>query len=322
MRTVMRDELDAYLRAIAGRTPASNFLELRYRVGEHALASHFERAHDRDAIAAAIARRARSSDVYIGCAPRCRRAGTKDAVAEVWTLWVECDGAAAADAVRRYVPEPAIIIGSGSGPNVHAYWPLRAPMAPREAERANLRLARAIGADRACFDATRILRPPGTWNHKHQPPAPVLPLRLRASQTFDAPDVVAHAPDLDHDRLARRWGDRPARKLVGDPLLQLLPAIYVSELLGVEARAGRKVHCPFHSDRHPSLHVYPTPERGWCCFSCGRAGSIYDLASALWGVQTRGREFRQLRRMLRERFAADLRLEPHARELRDPHALG
>ena len=25
---------------------------------------------------------------------------------------------------------------------------------------------------------------------------------------------------------------------------------------------------PFHNDDRPSLHVYPTGDRGWCCFSC------------------------------------------------------
>ena len=35
---------------------------------------------------------------------------------------------------------------------------------PFEAEAANLRLAVAIGADLACFDASRILRPPHTWD--------------------------------------------------------------------------------------------------------------------------------------------------------------
>ncbi len=62
------------------------------------------------------------------------------------------------------------------------------------------------------------------------------------------------------------------------------------------------MHCPFHSDVHPSLHVYPAADRGWCCFSCGRGGSIYDLAAALWGMGTRGKEFLELKRLLRERF--------------------
>jgi hypothetical protein len=29
--------------------------------------------------------------------------------------------------------------------------------------------------------------------------------------------------------------------------------------------------------------VWPEPERGWCCFGCGRAGGIYDLAALIDG---------------------------------------
>jgi hypothetical protein len=320
-RTVMRAELDAYLCALAGGTPSSSFLELRHRVTADALASEFIGAHDRDAIAASIARRASATDVYIGCAPRLRRSGTKHDIAHVWALWAECDGAAAAEAAMTYVPRPAIVIASGSGPNVHAYWPLRNPLSSQQAECANLRLAHAIGADRACFDATRILRPPGTWNHKRQPPTPVLPLRLEAGQTFDADDVLAHAPVVHDDRLRARWLDRPARDVTGDALLRLAPDVYVARLLGVIARPGRKVTCPFHTDRRPSLHVYPTAQQGWSCFSCGRGGSIYDLAAALWGMRTRGREFLQLRRLLLEHFAADLERPVPQRGIEDHHAL-
>ena len=62
----------------------------------------------------------------------------------------------------------------------------------------------------------------------------------------------------------------------------------------------RKVSCPFHDDRTPSLHAYGRG-LGWRCFGCGACGSIFDLA-ALWGLRTRGRDFRELRRRLAETF--------------------
>ena len=41
--------------------------------------------------------------------------------------------------------------------------------------------------------------------------------------------------------------------------------------------------CPFHDDRHASLHVYETAERGWYCFgACRNGGTIYDLAAPLY----------------------------------------
>ena len=70
------------------------------------------------------------------------------------------------------------MIASGTGSNCHAYWPLTEPLAADEVERANRRLAHALGADPASADAARILRVPATYSHKHQPPTPVEALRL------------------------------------------------------------------------------------------------------------------------------------------------
>ena len=53
------------------------------------------------------------------------------------------------------------------------------------------------------------------------------------------------------------------------------------------------------------LHVYATAERGWCCYSCGRGGSIYDLAAALWGLGTRGADFKLVRQRLTDLFELD-----------------
>jgi CHC2 zinc finger len=287
------DDLDAYLMALAGASPASAFIEIRHRVGEQSMVGEFHPAHDRAALTSAICRRARHTDVYVGCAPRTRRSGTKNDIAELWVVWAECDGVEAARAARAYEPAPAIVVASGSGSNVHAYWPLKQPLSPLDAEVVNPRLAYAIAADRVCFDAARILRPPGTWNHKHDPPSPVRALRLERDVAFSVSEVVAHAA-------------RAERDVAGDPLLRIPPAVYTSELLGVPARPGRKVHCPFHDDAYASLHVYPTAARGWSCFSCGRGGSIYDLAAGVWRLRPRGREFLELRRLLTERFSREL----------------
>ena len=164
-------------------------------------------------------------------------------------MWAECDGIEAARAARAYEPTPAIVVASGSGSNVHAYWPLKQPLSPPDAEVVNLRLAYAIGADRVCFDAARILRPPGTWNHKHSPPTPVRALRLERDVAFSVARRRGSTPrQIEIERVERRWTGRVDRDIGGDPLLRIPPAVYVSELLGVPARPGRKVHCPFHDD--------------------------------------------------------------------------
>ena len=296
----------AHLRVVAGDAASGAYLEMRFRAAGTAMACEFFAVGDRQALLDAINRRSRKTDVYVGCAPRSRRAGTKDAVAEVWTLWAECDGASAAAAAREFMPRPAMIVASGSGPNIHAYWPLRHPIAPQDAERANLRLASAIGADANCFDASRILRPPGTWNHKSAPPHRVALVEHRLAVRFDIDEVVAGLRHVDVEPVDRRWRQGASRRQVSDPLLRIAPPVYVRRLLGVSSVAGRKVRCPFHDDERPSLHVYRSPERGWHCYSCRRGGSIYDLAAEAWGMGTRGRAFIELRRRLMEEFAVEL----------------
>lgn len=286
-----------YLAVLAEDAPPSAFIEIRYRAREQSFVPEFFSIGDLDSAAASIIGRGRSTDVYVGCVPRSRRAGTKDAIVESQLLWAECDGADAVRAAMRWNPPPAMVVASGSGPNIHAYWPLARTLSPRDAETANLRLARAIGADAACFDVGRILRPPATWNHKQRPPRPVALLRLEPRR-FEPEDVLAAAPELKHDAIDRRWDPRPSRRAVDDPLMRVPPAVYVEALLGRRPGRDRKVVCPFHDDACPSLHVYASAERGWTCFSCRRGGSIYDLAAELWGMRTRGRDFVQLRKRL------------------------
>ena len=297
--------LRSYLALLAGGAPSSQFLEIRYRVREQQLASDFHPVHHREALIAEIRDRGSRTDVYIGCAPRVRRSGTKDAVAQVWTLWAECDGEEAANRLRRFRPQPALIVASGSGSNCHAYWPLLAPLTPRRAELANLRLVNALGADRNCFDAGRILRPPGTWNYKHEPPHPVGVLRLHSNLRFVAEEVVAHLPRIDDGLVQRRW-DAGARSVRDDPLLAVPPRLYVADLVGRRPGRDGKVTCPFHDDSHASLHAYPTGARGWFCFSCRRGGTIYDLAAAVWNIEPRGRGFIELRSRLLERYAREI----------------
>ena len=137
----------------------------------------------------------RRTDVYVGCAPRTRRHGGRDAVARAFVLWADCDGE---DAVARAGALRAGAVDRdrvGHRRNCHAYWPLTEPLAADEIERANRRLAHALGADPASADAARILRVPGTLSHKHQPPTPVEAIRLDTERRLSAADVVGALPD-------------------------------------------------------------------------------------------------------------------------------
>jgi hypothetical protein len=123
-------------------------------------------------------------------------------------------------------------------------------------ESANRRLAHLLGGDPACTDAARILRPAGTLNYKHAPPAAV--------------ELVGYAPDLVYPLDALTEGlhdpadDEPARRTpvvhslnayreaaaAGQDLhhrLRGLPtSYYVERLTGQTPGRDGKVRCPFH----------------------------------------------------------------------------
>ncbi|UTI64876.1 DNA-primase RepB domain-containing protein [Paraconexibacter antarcticus] len=291
-----------FLSVLAGRGSAGQLLELRYRLED---GQRMGQVFDRPSRARGLATRAialgRRTDVYVGCAPRTRRHGGRDAVRHAHVLWADCDGTGAVDALRAFDPAPAIVIASGTGSNCHAYWPLTEPIARDEVERGNRRLAHALGADPASADAARILRVPATWSHKHQPPTRVDALAFDTDRRVAAADVVgglADPPGPLAPATVARDGD--------DPLQSIAPDVYVRRLLGVQVPRHRKVRCPFHEDRHPSLHVYATPERGWYCYGrCRRGGTIYDLAAPLYGYATTGEQFLKLRTELRRLFGLD-----------------
>lgn len=122
----------------------------------------------------------------------------------------------------------------------------------------------------------------------------------------------------DADALAgfgpvRRERTLPSRRRVGpladakargdDPLLRIPAAEYVPALAGVEVR-GTMARCPLpdHEDSTPSCHL---TEELFFCHGCARGGSIYSLAGALWGLDTRGRDFLEIReRLSRELLGA------------------
>jgi len=245
-----------------------------------------------------IGRLGRSADTYIAAAPRRRRHGGREAIERVHVLYVDCDSEAAIEALERFSPPPAIVVGSGSGR--HAYWPLWPPASPDEAERANRRIAHALEADLAATDAARILRPPGTFNFKSGEPVPVTVKRL-VIEVSTLEEVAGHLPDPEPNRPAPRRLTPPLVARGDDPLLAIVPPMYVELLTGREVGRDGKARCPFHADggeRTPSLHAYPTPEEGWTCFGGCGGGSIIDLGALLYGIQPRGRGYHEVRRRL------------------------
>lgn len=105
-------------------------------------------------------------DLYFGPALRrdSNHGGTKDNVLASRTLWADIDRE---EPFESTLP-PSVLVWTGHG--WHAYWLLNSWIGDLDLiENANRSLAVDVGAD-YCWNANRLLRVPGTFNHKSKPP--------------------------------------------------------------------------------------------------------------------------------------------------------
>ncbi len=287
------NETTLYLAMLAGND-RTGFLEARWRKPEGGMGQCFHRTPKLRSLAEFIIDLGKRTDVYVGCGPRTHRKGGGNAVPRLFVLFVDCDSPEAIAALEQFEPRPTVIVHSGRGR--HAYWQLSAPLGAEDIRRGNRRLAHHLGADMVATDPARILRPPGTLNHKSSP-VPVVCEHLDVT-AHNPLDVAGHLPDPSQPKR-----ERTAVTSIGntdDPLRAIPASIYVEALADLEVGRDGKACCPFHNDRTPSLHAYSTAERGWTCFGCGRGGSIIDFAAALWKIAPRGSGYHEIRRRLME----------------------
>jgi hypothetical protein len=151
-------------------------------------------------------------DVFFGVLPRHQDDGSAaSCVKETYVLWADVDAKAhggeklaAFLALGQARLAPSILVDSGNG--LHCYWLLGDPVPFQQAQAAMKGLAKAIGGDHV-YDAARILRLPGTHNHKSDPPKPVRLLVFKPAQTYRFSDFsdyieVEEPSGYDHD-----WGE-------------------------------------------------------------------------------------------------------------------
>src|SRR5215203_3697777 len=136
--TTRHETATQFLAALAGTAGRGELLELRYRLDDgQRMGQVFDRPSRLRGLATRAIALGRRTDVYVGCAPRTRRHGGRDAVKRAFVLWADCDGDDAVAAPEDFEPAASIVIASGTGSNCHAYWPLTKPLARDELERAN-----------------------------------------------------------------------------------------------------------------------------------------------------------------------------------------
>jgi hypothetical protein len=194
-----------------------------------------------------------------------------------------------------------MVVASGTDGHVHSFWELHQPVAAALLPDVNRRLARELGGDLASVDATRILRPPLSLNHKHSPPAAVTLVELDRSRRYELADLVDSCRTVPAHTTSPGTPQRVVRAEPEDWLLRIPTADYVKRLTGREPSRSGKVRCPFHEpDSTPSLHCYP--DGTWFCFGCRAGGSIFDFGARVWRMGTRGRDFIELRARLVAEF--------------------
>jgi hypothetical protein len=104
-------------------------------------------------------------EVYFGPALYLEKSSQKKDVKGSTVLWAELDGHIPENLGE--IPEPTIRVRSSSSEgHEHWYWKLDTVLSVPEIERINRVLALALEADISGWDATQVLRPPTTHNHK------------------------------------------------------------------------------------------------------------------------------------------------------------
>ena len=116
----------------------------------------------------------KSTNSFYGVALRNGNNGTKEGILEIPALWVDLDGSPLKK-VSESPWKPSAVIQT-SPEKFHIYWKFREAASKEETAKVEnylRRLAAYFGGDPAATDASRILRVPGTLNHKNSPPFPV-----------------------------------------------------------------------------------------------------------------------------------------------------
>lgn len=117
-------------------------------------------------------------NIYVGVATRKYGKGSKKDIIEIPAVWVDLDfkdikEEEAEKRLDEFKLGPSMIVRSGRG--LHLYWILKNPATREDIERVediNRRLVNHFGGDRASVEAAHLLRLPGTYNQRYNPPKP------------------------------------------------------------------------------------------------------------------------------------------------------
>ncbi len=257
----MNGDTTTMLATLHADSAEAEFIDLRRIHPDKPAVEEFIAAGDIEAAASwAIARRD-AGDVYVGVLPRTRRAGGRDAVPGGDVVWADCDSPESVAALAEFPLEPSMVVMSGTGENRHSYWLLDERIDSARIEQLNRRVAAALGSDARVCDAARILRVPGTLNHKHDPPTEVT-LASCPRTRYKVAALEAALGDDGDDAAAPVGVDKPPPAGDGptEMVLRLLEDVR-------ETGNGWIARCPAHDDERPSLSIAEGDD-GRCVLHC------------------------------------------------------
>ncbi len=167
-------------------------------------------------------------DVYVGVAPRLGEVGTKEGVTRLLALWgdLDCKGnhtsESRLDQLERLLCPPSMLVWSGGG--YHPYWMLRdsiqGPEELARAEKIMQRIAEGLDGD-AVYDRSRILRVPGTLNHKQEDPRPVRLVQHDPKQRYtldQLEEMVESFPKLEDSENGKTRCGKVPRDVLNTPV--------------------------------------------------------------------------------------------------------
>jgi hypothetical protein len=163
-----------FLGAWFAACPPDQLIELRaIRPGDHSIRQDFFTLDAVGDLYAGACELVEEFDVYFGVCPRIRPQGRKEDVSDAPGLWADLDFKRFADgeagALRKLAEfplPPSWLVATGGG--FHVYWALNHAVRADAAFEGRLKgVVKALNADPAATDRSRVLRIPGTFNHKY-----------------------------------------------------------------------------------------------------------------------------------------------------------
>lgn len=125
----------------------------------------FKWPEERDKLIAHVRRWADTREVYTSPGLFSVDKALKETFKGSNVVWVEFDGTTPAD--MQGIPSPTLKIQSSTDRHEHWYWKLEGFVNNSDTvENVTQRLAYALGADLACWNANRVLRPPTSKHHE------------------------------------------------------------------------------------------------------------------------------------------------------------